>query len=214
MYIWRSIRFGSFSCKVFLVAKSSSPSVHISRATVVLPQQLQVFQILRRFPAAVFPTKLWIFAGTFAASWSSCEIEERFSLTPLHLKTAELCHVDLKRYHQTNRRVDVWTRVQYSYEHRFIADSSVCWGNSSTIEEIPLPCEETPLGNPSKSYRGNPSSQRRNPSTLPTTDANPPALLLSFPLRRRLKEASTGRTSFTQPVSLGRLQYKRWWRIN
>ena len=54
----------------------------------------------------------------------------------------------LKKSNQpTNRRVDVWTRVQYSHEHGFIPDSSVCWGNPSTIDEIPLPCQEIPLDN-------------------------------------------------------------------
>ena len=52
-----------------------------------------------------------------------------------------------RSYQPTNRRVDVWTRVQYSYEDGFIADSSVCWGNLSTIEETHLPCEKIPLGN-------------------------------------------------------------------
>ena len=63
IYTLRSIRFGSFSCKLFS-SRKVLPHCPVIQSHSRSPVTALSFQILRRFPAAVFPAKLWSFAVT------------------------------------------------------------------------------------------------------------------------------------------------------
>ena len=83
-----------FQLRTFLVAKSSSPLSSYTEPQSFSRNSFE-FSDPPSFSRRRFSCQALEFCSNVVASWSSCEIEERFSSTPLHLETADLCHDDI-----------------------------------------------------------------------------------------------------------------------